>query len=416
MRCQLHPLPVHSRPPGDYAQVVGDEEVERLLALAEPLAGARVLHVSTAGPRGRTAEQLQSLLPLLRGAGIEPEWRVAFGDRPFREIARALHDGAQGAEAGLVDGGWDRYAQALEAAAAEVEGEWDAVVLHDPEPLPAVAGFEAGPLAWRCHVDASDPDEDAWARVAPFADRCAARVFPAGSFAPPGATADREIPPAIDPLGPAAVELPVRLAGRIVRSAGIDLSRPFCAMVARLDPWKDPHAVVDAFELATDEVPQLQLALAGAPAPDDAEGWRVFKEIADYAAPLDDVHLVTGFTGAGSVELGAVRQLARVLVHHSLREGFGLAASEALWKGTPVVAGASGGIPLQVRDGQEGYLCETPEETAQRLVELVRDPGLAIELGENGRRRVRERFLVTRLVADELGFMAELTGASVQAG
>jgi trehalose synthase len=416
MRCQLHPLPVHGRSLGDHAQVVGEEEVARLREAAEPLRGARVLHLTAAGPRGRTAELLHALLPLLRDAGLEPEWRVAFGDRRFRHAARSLHDGMQGAEAGIEDDAWEEYAGALEEAAAGVDGEWDAVVLHDPQPLPAVAGIDAGHAAWRCHLDASEPDEGAWERLAPFAERCPARVFPIASFAPPGSTADHEIAPAIDPLGPAAVELPVRLAGRIVRSAGLDLSRPFVTQVARLDPWKDPHAVIDAFSLAKEELPGLQLALAGAPAPDDAEGWRVFKEIADYAAPLADVHLITGYTGAGSVELGALRRLARVVVHRSLREGFGLAVSEALWKGTPVVAGPDGGIPLQMRDGEEGYLCDTVEESAQRVVELVRDPGLAIELGERGRKRVRERFLVTRLVGDELELLAALRVASVPAG
>jgi trehalose synthase len=410
MRCQLHPLAIHERPLADYAQVVGEHEVERLRELARPLAGTRVLHLTAAAPRGRTAELLYALLPILRDAGVKPEWRVAFGNRAFRIAARSLHDGMQGAEAGIEDSAWDAYAQALESAAAGLEGEWDAVVLHDPQPLAAVAGIDSGPVAWRCHLDSSEPDTAAWERLAPFAERCAARVFAMDSFAPPGAQADHAIPPAIDPLAPAAAELPVRLAGRIARSNGLDLSRPFVSQVARLDPWKDPHSVIDAFTLAKEELPDLQLALAGAPAPDDAEGWRVFKEISDYATGLPDVHVVTGYTGTGSVELSALRRLARAVVHRSLREGFGLAASEALWQGTPVVAEAAGGIPLQVRDGEEGFLTEDVDDTAARVVELVRDPGLAIELGQRGRERVREHFLVTRLLGDELELLAALTG------
>jgi trehalose synthase len=279
-----------------------------------------------------------------------------------------------------------------------------------------VAGLQADvPVVWRCHLDASEPDGAAWERLAPFAERCAATVFPDASFAPPGLAVDHSIPPAIDPLAPAAVELPVRVAGRIARSSGLDLSRPFVCQVARIDPWKDPHAVIDSFSLAREELPELQLALAGAPAPDDADGWRVFKEIADYAAPLDDVHLVTGYTGAGGVELGALRRLARVMVHRSLREGFGLAVAEALWKGTPVIAGRDGGIPLQIEDGREGYLTDTVEETAGRIVELVNDPGLAIEMGKRGQERVGERFLVTRLLADELDLLAAVQSASVRA-
>jgi trehalose synthase len=177
--------------------------------------------------------------------------------------------------------------------------------------------------------------------------------------------------------------------------------------------------VIDAFDIARDELPDLQLVLAGAPAPDDPEGWRTFKEISDYATGQDDVHLVTAYTGAGNVEFGAIRRLARVSVQRSVREGFGLAVSEALWKGTPVVAGPDGGIPLQVRDGREGFLAEEDDEIAARIVELVRDPGLAIELGAAGRERVRERFLLTRLLADELELLqgvAARDGATVESG
>jgi trehalose synthase len=420
MKAQLHALAPGRRALEDHAPLAGEAAIERARELAEPLRGARVLHVSAAAPRGRTPELLGSLLPLMRGAGVEADWRVLFGDAELRAAGRALHDGAQGGETGLGDAEYATYARACEEAAAALHGEYDAVIVHDPQPLAAMPALEqAGPVVWRCHVDASEADAGTAERLAPLAERCAERVFAVDSFELPGVAATRAIPPAIDPLGAANVDVPVRLAGRLLRSLGVDLERPFVCQVARLDPWKDPHAVIDAFDIAHDELPDLQLVLAGAPAPDDPEGWRTFKEISDYASGHDDVHLVTAYTGAGNVEFGAIRRLARASVQRSLREGFGLAVSEALWKGTPVVAGPAGGIPLQVRDGREGFLAEEDDAIAARIVELVRDPGLAIELGAAGRERVRERFLLTRLLADELDLLqgvASRDGATVESG
>jgi trehalose synthase len=181
----------------------------------------------------------------------------------------------------------------------------------------------------------------------------------------------------------------------------------------RFDRWKDPHATIEAFGLAREELPSLQLVLAGALEDADADGWRVLREISDYAKGSDDVLLLTSYEGVGGLELGALQFIARVALQRSIREGFGLAASEALWKGTPVVGGTDGGLPLQVRHGVDGYLTDDVADAAARVVELVRDPGLAIEMGEAGRERVRERFLVTRVLEDELALMATLLGATV---
>jgi trehalose synthase len=224
------------------------------------------------------------------------------------------------------------------------------------------------------------------------------------SFAPPGdvGVPTHFVAPGIDPLGARLAELPVRLAGTVVRSLGVDLARPFCLQVARFDPWKDPHAVLDAYERAREERPELQLVLAGTAPAVGGENWDALAEVSEYAAESDDVHLLTSYTGVGNLEVNALLLLARACVQKSIREGFGLAASEALWKGTPVIASPEGGIPLQVRDGREGYLTTSAEQTAERLVEMVRDPALSIELGRSGHERVRERFLVTRMLEDEL--------------
>jgi trehalose synthase len=401
---RLQAIDLPSRSLGAYAAASDGGPIERIGDLAGPLAGARILHLSVAGRGGRVPELLQALLPLARDAGLEVEWRVLFGGPELHTVARALHDGLQGAESHLDDAAWTSYLEACGAATESLAGSYDAIVLHDPDALGAAAAMDEGMVIWRCHLDASEPDPASWGRARPLAEGCGALVFPAESFAPPDLSRKRmhAVPPGIDPLSPRNLDLAPRLAGRIVRLLGVDLTRPFCCQLMRFDRWKDPHATIEAFAQAKAELSELQLVLAGVLESSEGEAWSVVKEVGDYAAGEEDIHLLTSYGGLGNLELGALQRLARLALQKSIREGFGLAAAEALWKRTPVVGSPSGGVPLQVREGVEGYLCETAEQTAGRIVELVRDPGLAIEMGAAGHERVRERFLVTRVLEDEL--------------
>lgn len=410
MDSALQRMDVGARPLGDHAQAAGVEAIERVLAAADAVRGMRVLHVSMAGARGSVPDQLAALLPLAADVGVQVDWRVLFGGPQLAAVAEELRQGLQGGETAIDDGAWRTYLDEARKAAAQLAdaAAYDAVVLHDPATLGLVEGVEDARLIWRCHVDASHPDPPAWERAGVLADACAAIVFPHESFAPPGPLASRAgaIAPAIDPLSPRNLELAPLLAGRVLRQLGLDLDRPLCSQVIRLDGWKDPHTALDAFALVRGELSELQLVIA-CELDGDASGWPAVKEISDYAAGQDHFHLLTSYSGKlGNLELGALNQLSRLAVRLSLREGFGLAASEALWRGTPVVGGRDGGTPLQVRDGIEGYLVEGAEQTAERIVELVSDPGLAIEMGRAGRERVRERFLITRALEDELHLLA----------
>jgi trehalose synthase len=260
-------------------------------------------------------------------------------------------------------------------------------------------------------VDASQPEPATWDHLVPLLEACDWGVFPCDDFWPLNLGGDvRAIAPAIDPLGPKNMDMPLRLAGHTLRSLGIDLTRPLVCNVSRLDRWKDPHGVIDAFAQAKQIEPDLQLVVVGALPGEGPQDFRIAREVADYAAGIDDVRVMTSYTGVGEVEVGALQRVARVSLQRSLREGFGLAASEALWKRTPVVAVAGGGIATQVEHGTSGYLVEDTQQMAERLVELVEDPGLAIELGSAGRAHVQERFLVTRLLEDELRLLASVSG------
>jgi trehalose synthase len=398
---------------GELAPAAGVEALERARAAAEPLRGVRVAHVTAAGSGGRVPELLGSLLPLQADLGLKVEWRVLFGGPELKAGVGALHEGAQGAETALDLESWSAYLDNCQAAADGLGEGWDAIVLHDPGALGLAAAVSSGAAVWRCHVDASAAEPDTRDRLVELSSRCEGVVFAHESFAPELLKGERlhVAAPGIDPLNARNLELEPRLAGRLVRPHGVDLSRPFCFQAMRLDRWKDPHATIEAFALAKEELPGLQLVIAGALDEAVTEEWRAAKEVSDYAGAREDVLLVTSYDRVGDLEVGALQRLARVSVHRAIREGFGIGASEALWKGTPVVGEPEGGLPLQVRDGVDGYLVESVEDTAARMVELVRDPGLAVEMGRAGRERVRERFLVTRALEDELHALAAVVGA-----
>jgi trehalose synthase len=364
-----------------------------------------VLHVSVAGAEGRVPELLGGLLPLAAGAGLEVEWRVLFGPPELRASAAALQSGLRGGESGIDDAAWDEYLDACERTARSLGDGYDAVVLHDAA-LGLAGGLEA-PAIWRLHEDASRAEPDSLARALALAERCSSVLVPHDSFVPggkdgrPAALAGDRLhvaPPGIDPLDSRNIQLEPRLPGRVVRPLGVDLERPFCLQILELDRWDDPHAAIDAFRLARAEEPDLQLVLAALLDRAATESWQAAKEISDYAQDTDGVLLLTTYEGLGSLEVGALLLLARTVIERSLREGFELAPFEALWKRTPVV----GGLPLAIRDGVDGFLAPDAAEAAARIVELVRDPGLAAEMGRAGRERVREQFLVTAALEREL--------------
>jgi trehalose synthase len=398
----LQPMAVAARAPGDYAPLAGGRAIEALQEAAEPLRGVRVLHVSAAGAPGPVPELLGGMLPLAAGSGVAVEWRVLFADPDLRQVGAALEHGLRGAESAVDDQAWDAWSEACERIGRSLNGTADLVVLHDPGTLGLAIGLDV-PVTWRCHLDASKAEEEARARVSSLLQFTSQTLTPNEGFGWDGA---RAAPPGIDPLDPRNLDLEPRLPGRVVRPLGVDLERPFVVQLVQLDRWDDPHAAIDAFRLAKQEEPDLQLVLAGLLDPSQAEDWRAAKEVSDFAAGEDDVLLLTTYEGLGSLEVGALQRLARAAFELSLREGFDLAPCETLWKRTPVLGRADGGLRLTVRDGVDGFLAPDSPALAERLVELVRDPGLAAEMGRAGRERVRERFLVTAALERELSALA----------
>jgi trehalose synthase len=414
----LERVDVGSQSVESYALSAGTEAVELLRELARPLKGLRVVHINATPYGGGVAEILRSKIPLLRDLGLDADWKLISGNEIFFKVTKAIHNGLQGGAEGLSTTDEQQYLAQSERNARLLDERYDVVVVHDPQPLALLElhGHRESRWIWRCHIDTSEPNPEVWSFLRPFVVRYDAAVFTLGGFVPPDFPVARAeiIPPAIDPQSPKNLELDRTLATRVLEWIGVEATRPLIAQVSRFDPWKDPLGVISAYRLVREDFPDLQLALIGSMALDDPEGWDVYRQILDAARGDPGVHVFTNLTGVGNLEVNAFQRLAQVVIQKSLREGFGLVVSESLWKGTPVVAGHAGGIPLQLQDGRGGYLVDSVEECAERTVELLRAPDQRRALGESGRALVRERFLLTRLIADELRLYTSVLGAAPQ--
>ncbi len=246
--------------------------------------------------------------------------------------------------------------------------------------------------------------------MAPYLEGFDAAVFTMPDFVPPDLPIARvqAIAPAIDPLSPKNIDLDPRMASQILDWIGMEIPGRLVTQISRFDQWKDPLGVIDAYRLVRKEIADLQLALVGSMALDDPEGWEVYRQVSEAANHDPLIHVYTNLTGVGNVEVNAFQRLSEVVVQKSIREGFGLVVSEALWKGTPVIAGRAGGIPLQMPEGVGGVLVDSTEECAKAMLKLLGDRELCEQLGGSGQERVREHFLLPRLLMEELRLLATL--------
>jgi trehalose synthase len=273
----------------------------------------------------------------------------------------------------------------------------------------SLAPEKAEAWVWRCHIDVSTPNPATMDRLLPYIQRYPASLFHVADYVPPGMNGGVHIvPPAIDPLAPKNMALSLEDATFVCKQFGIDTSRPMMCQVSRFDPWKDPLGVIDAYRIVKEERADVQLALVGSMASDDPEGWDFYNSTLAHADGDPDVHILNNFNNVGNIEVNAFQSLADVVIQKSTREGFGLTVSEALWKGRPFIGGNVGGIPLQVSDGQTGYLVSSVEECAQRSLDILNDPALGKALGRRGKEHVREHFLTPRYLRDYLKIFQEV--------
>jgi trehalose synthase len=395
-----------------YRDIVPEPILEGLREQARELDGARILHVNATAYGGGVSELLRSSVPLLRDLGLTVDWKVIGGSQDFFRATKALHNALQGASETLTEAEREAYLDCARENAPLLDGGYDFVVVHDPQPaaLLSVHGKGDARWVWRCHIDTSEPNADAWRFLRPFLADFDAAVFTMAEFVPPDLPVARvrTIAPAIDPLSPKNLDFSQRTASQILDWIGIDLPGRLVTQVSRFDRWKDPFGVIAAYRLVREEVPGLQLALVGSMALDDPEGWEVYSQLTERSESDPLIHIYTNLTGASNVEVNAFQRLSDVVVQKSIREGFGLVVSESLWKGTPVVAGRAGGIPMQMPEGVGGVLVDSVQECAEAMLRLLNDRELSEQLGRSGRERVREHFLLPRLLLEELALLASL--------
>jgi len=396
-----------------YRQFIGEEGTERLRALAAELRGARILQLNATQYGGGVAEILNSLVPLERGLGLDVTWGTISADPRFYQLTKRLHNALQGdPEFHVDDAELGAYIRHNAMVAAEIRNSYDFIIVHDPQPLPtrALAGASSAKWIWRIHIDMAAHNPEAWELLRPFTGPFDRYVFTLPEFVPSSIDHRKVslIAPAIDPLSPKNMPLPTELCRRLVEWFGVDADRPLLTQVSRFDRWKDPAGVVDVYRELRGKHPDLQLALLGSMATDDPEGWDVYRDIQAKVRGDSEIHVRTNLTGIGNIEVNAFQRWSDVVIQKSIREGFGLIVSEALWKGTPIVAGNAGGIPLQVGDNEGGFLVSEAADWRRRVDELLSDRAEAKQMGEQGRERVRERFLITRLLEDELMLLADL--------
>ncbi|WP_340681422.1 glycosyltransferase [Amycolatopsis coloradensis] len=401
-----------------YRTVVPDQIMEPLAEVTNRLRGARVLHLSATPYGGGVSELLRSTVPLYNDLGIDATWKIISGRPPFFTVTKKLHNALQGAaDEPITEADRALYEQTAADNAAELAADpqfpgYDFVFVHDPQPSAVLSFVDHGSAKWiwRCHIDTSAPDPAAWSYLRPFLTPYDATVFTMAQFAPPDLdrTGVNIIPPAIDPLSPKNMSLDDRTTRAVLNWIGIEPDRPLVTQVSRFDPWKDPLGVIAAFRTVRRTVPDVQLALVGSMALDDPEAWAVYRAITAESEGDPDIHVFTNLTGVGNIEVNAFQRMSTVMVQKSIREGFGLVVSEALWKGTPIVAGAAGGIPLQVADDSGGILVDSVTECADALSALLTDPARTAALGAAGHERVRKHFLLPRLLLDELTLMDEV--------
>jgi trehalose synthase len=414
----LGSVPLTPKSLDEYRQVVGDERIDEIRRLASALKGARVLHINATSFGGGVAEILTTLVPLMRDVGLDADWQVIPGSDDFYRVTKAMHNSLQGMYVDWTPDKLSVWEENNRQFAALFDVEYDYVVIHDPQPagiLPVLRedapSLARGKWVWRCHIDLTEAQVQLWDFLRTYLDEYDGAIFTLDAYVKEDLNGPRVfiMPPAIDPLSPKNVDLPEETVHGILNRYDVDHTRPFVAQISRFDPWKDPLGVIDAYRAVKRRVHELQLVLVASMAHDDPEGWAWYERAVRRAGEDYDIHILSNLNGVGNVEVNAF-QRADVVIQKSVREGFGLVVSEALWKGRPVVAGKVGGIPLQLIDGESGYLVSTTEECAERVFELLEDKSLANEMGEDGREFVREHYLITRYLRDYLRVFGSLSG------
>ncbi len=389
------PAPVPPPRLDDYQGIVGAADIEELRFLARELKGKTVKMVNSTAVGGGVAEMLNQLVPLLNELEVNTHWEVITGGNDFFEVTKAFHNALQGSDYKLTQNARDIFMMYNEQNRQRIHFTEDVVVIHDPQPAALIRARSDSSRrwVWRCHIDLSNPNAEVWSFLQPLIEKFDAAIFSSPSFARQLSIPQYLFYPCIDPLSEKNKDLEDSFVQQVCDEFGIDRSRPIVTQVSRFDRAKDPVGVVRAFKQARKYV-DCQLVLAGGGASDDPEGAAVLKEVKEAAGEDPDI-IILDLPPWCAREINALQRASTLIVQKSIREGFGLTVTEALWKGKPTIAGAVGGIPNQVIHKLTGVLVHSVDGCAYQMRYLLTHPDFAKQLGENGREHVKENFLMT---------------------
>lgn len=395
-----------------YAKVAGADVVEHLRQLSEPLQGMRVVHVNSTRMGGGVAEILHKMVPLMRELGLDTHWEVITGEPDFYQCTKTFHNALQGDRIHVPERLLSVYEQTNAASSETLRSVLDeahVVIIHDPQPAALIDHFpeRQGKWVWRCHIDLSRPFRPVWKYLRDFVCKYDASIFSLSSFAQPMPHPIYLIAPSIDPLHDKNIDLKPAEIRHVRKRFNIDAARPTLLQVSRYDRFKDPLGVIQAYKMAKKFIPTLQLVLAGGGATDDPESEIVLSEVREAVANDPDIHVLL-LPGDAHRTINALQRAADIVLQKSLKEGFGLTVTEAMWKKKPVIGGDTGGIRTQVINYHTGFLVNTPEGAALRIRYLLNNRDKLLEMGDKAQTFVRDNFLITRHLREYLTLFVAL--------
>lgn len=384
--------------------------------MARPLEGKSVTHISSTAQGGGVAELLYTLVPLMQDAGLNVTWNVISADDAFFTVTKNLHNGLQGMEFLWTDKMARIYETTNKNNAEDMSIDSDFIIIHDPQPAALLKYYldrgqkKTGKWIWRCHIDLTEGIQNIIDYIGQYTKYFDACIFTLKEYEKPALNCKRSfvVHPTIDPLSPKNMDLQESTINEVLNRYGLDPSKPIVTQVARFDPWKDPLGVIDAYRAVKKELPDLQLAMVAGMATDDPEGWHYHEKTVRYAGLDTDIHFLSSVIGVGNIEVNAIQRASDVIILKSKREGFGLVVSEGAWKGKPTVGNKVGGIVLQIEDNKTGFLVDTTEKAAEKILFLLENKERAKEMGNKGKDLVKHNFLSPQNLRNYLNIFHEL--------